>query len=604
MHAWPEYMNNWIISGILTLCYLTTTGQSAVDSVRSYKELNILLQNARKEYVSKENKTVEDDRKMATLYYKLATREEEIYNYKMAFEYYTSSLSYFKKTRDTAQVYEIQKKIAERYKAAEMYEEALELYHDLLDYYKKQKDLTNQAYILNDIAKVHSERGAIDEEQLYINRAIKINEKINDTTLLITFVLDKVRNYELLNELDSALMYAFKAFQLSNAIEDKSSVSKSLYLVGYLNKLKTDYEKAVKYLVKSEEIYQGSSLSRDRLAIYTQLADSYSKIDDNKNAFKYSVMASDLNNAILKNDIDEARDNAAIKYGTFQTKYENEILAKDIASNAQRNINQKRALYILTAGLTILLLLIYYLVRFYTQKIRTEKIINSQKEEINNQRIRELQDNIKISSMQSMIEGQEIERERIAKDLHDSLGGLLSTIKLHFDSVKAKNGKINKVIAYQNANALLDTAVDEVRSISHNLQPGSLKKLGLVAAIRDLINRFNGPNYPEIDFQHYLIQDDMDNITKLSIYRIVQELLHNAIKHAKASEILLQINVEDDELVIQCEDDGIGFDPNNLKRKGMGMENIRSRINYLKGSMSVDSKEGEGTSYLIHIKYK
>ncbi len=578
--------------------------QTEVDSIISYKDLNMLLQKARKEYVSKENKTIEDDRKMANLYYTLAGREEERHNYRMSFEYYTNSLQYYKKSRDSSFVYDIQRKIADRYSQAAMYEEALDLYRELLEYHEKKGDLTMQAFIYNDIAKVHRERGAIDDEQIFLNKAIELNNEINDTSLLITFVMDKVNNYESLDEVDSALMYAFKSFQLSNAINDKAQLSKSLYLIGYLNKLKTDYEKAIKYLSKSEEIFQGSSLSRDKLAIYNQLSDSYSKIDDHENAFKYSVMASELNDAILKKDIEEANDNAAIKYGTYQTKYENELLAKDIANNAQRNLNQKRALYILTAGLTVLLLLIYYLVRFYTQKIRTEKIITSQKEEINDQKIRELQDNLKISSMQSMIEGQEIERERIAKDLHDSLGGLLSTIKLHFDSVKAKNGKINKVTAYQHANALLDTAVDEVRSISHNLQPGSLKKLGLVAAIRDLINRFNGPNYPEVDFQHYRVPEDMDNITKLSIYRIVQELLHNAIKHARASEILLQINVEDDELVIQCEDDGIGFDPENLQRKGMGMENIKSRINYLKGALSIDSMEGEGTSYLIHIKYK
>ena len=94
------------------------------------------------------------------------------------------------------------------------------------------------------------------------------------------------------------------------------------------------------------------------------------------------------------------------------------------------------------------------------------------------------------------------------------------------------------------------------------------------------------------------------NMISLSIYRVIQELLHNTIKHAKANEILIQINTEDEELVIQFEDDGLGYDTNNLKRKGMGLENIQSRINYLKGQISVHSNPGEGTSTLIHVRYK
>jgi len=87
----------------------------------------------------------------------------------------------------------------------------------------------------------------------------------------------------------------------------------------------------------------------------------------------------------------------------------------------------------------------------------------------------------------------------------------------------------------------------------------------------------------------------------LSIFRVIQELLYNSIKHAKATDILIQINKENNELVIQFEDDGIGFDMENLKHKGMGLENMKSRINFLKGTISFNSKEGEGLSVLIHV---
>ncbi|MBK8628505.1 MAG: ATP-binding protein [Saprospiraceae bacterium] len=90
----------------------------------------------------------------------------------------------------------------------------------------------------------------------------------------------------------------------------------------------------------------------------------------------------------------------------------------------------------------------------------------------------------------------------------------------------------------------------------------------------------------------------------LSVYRIIQELLNNSLKHAQAHEILIQINTEDDELVIQYEDDGIGFEQNNLRRKGMGLENIKSRVNYMHGTITMDSENAQGMSVLIRIKFQ
>ncbi|MBT8191117.1 MAG: sensor histidine kinase, partial [Bacteroidia bacterium] len=242
----------------------------------------------------------------------------------------------------------------------------------------------------------------------------------------------------------------------------------------------------------------------------------------------------------------------------------------------------------------------YYIVRFYSEKINTAKIIEEQTEKINLQKITELKDRIRINSMQSMIEGQELERERIAKDLHDSLGGLLSTIKLQIDNIKSKsNGKLDEK-EVETTTHLLDAAVGEVRTISQNLQPGALSRLGLIPAIQDLVNRYDGKYGPEIDLQHFDIPIKMNQNLALGIYRVVQEILTNAIKHARASEILVQLNRKGEEIIIHIEDDGVGFDQKK-RYQGMGLENIRSRVNYLKGNMEIDSRVKEGTSFIIHI---
>jgi signal transduction histidine kinase len=204
--------------------------------------------------------------------------------------------------------------------------------------------------------------------------------------------------------------------------------------------------------------------------------------------------------------------------------------------------------------------------------------------------------------MRSVIEGQEIERERIAKDLHDSLGGLLSTIKLQFDNIGVQKN-ISDTKEFIKGRELLDSAVTEVRSISRNLQPSSLVNMGLVAAIKDLINRFETDGPPEIEFQHYEVPQKMDKMIALSIYRIIQELLTNSLKHARAKEILIQLNADGDEMVIQYEDDGVGFDEKQNSKMGMGLENIHSRVNYLHGSITFDTAQGHGVAVLIRLKY-
>lgn len=589
---------------IILLFALEAYAQVNLDSTYTRDQLETLLQSARVNYGLKTEKSISDHRYLADVYYLNAQYADRTFNHRRSFDFFLSALKFYKIAGDSTKVNKINHAIALRYKKAGLYQESENIYRQILEYHQRVGDLKMEATILFDMAQLYQERGDLELEQKYINAAIKVNNQLKDTSLLIRFMMEKVNSYLRLNELDSALWVAFKAFSISEKANDTEKMSQSLYEIGNINRMNLDYSKAVKNLNLSLDVLPYKPYDETRLKLYRSLSDIYDRLNDFKMAYLFESRYAELNDSILQKSRDEALENAAIKNNVEQTKKDMALLEVENEMIEQKNRNQSTALYIMAAGLTMLLILIYYTVRFYTQKIQTEKIISKQNEEINNQKIRNLEDEVKINSMQSMIEGQEIERERIAKDLHDSLGGLLSTIKLQFDSVGSKNSGIRFVKEYVKANKLLDTAVSEVRTISHNLQPGALMNLGLVPAINDLINRFDGENYPEIDFQYYGLPEKLDNMVALSIYRIIQELFHNAIKHSNANEILLQINKVNDEIIIQFEDDGIGFDIKTMNKKGMGLENIQSRINYLKGSLELDSSPGKGTSYLIHLKYK
>lgn len=582
----------------IILCFTSNMMYSQFhrDSTYSYSDLNKILEMAR---------TNNDQNTLAEVYIKLGDYEGDIFSeYEKSLEYYQRALEYFKVQKDKDGINTANHAIARRYIDAGFNNEASEILENLVTLYSVGNKKLKLAQVYFDLSSLYKARGDMIKRAEYLNKAIELSKQYKDPNFELKIIFEKILNFEDQGDLDSALVQSFEAFKLSNIIGNKDLIAKSLYHIGLINKLEKNYLRAIKYMTDCEVIIPFQPYSETRKSLYRELAEVYAKSGKHKEGFAYLEKYTALNDSILNKNRHESLTNLAMKYGTQDIKSNIALLKIEKEYADERNQAQRRTLYILAIGLFVVLVSIYFIVKFYDQRISTAKIISDQKEQINHQKIRELEDNMKMNSMRSVITGQEIERERIAKDLHDSLGGLLSTIKLQFDNVRSKKQELAHLKEYNHAHKLLDTAVDEVRTISRNLQPGSLHDLGLVSAIKDLINRFEGDNYPEIDFQYYEMPDKMDKMISLSIYRIIQELLNNSLKHAQATEILIQINTEDNELVIQYEDDGVGFDQNNLKRKGMGLENIKSRVNYMHGSLIMDSKQGEGMSVLIRIRYQ
>ena len=593
-YRFPQYLIVQTFLWALLLC-TTLSAQTRIDSTYSFTQLNDNLKKAR------DTKNISE---LAINYYLLANFEAEINaNQIQAFDYYTRAIEYYRILDDIEKINEIKYIIGNRYADAGLYKEAIDQYEELLTYYKENDNLYMRTNLRAKLADVYHITGDIDQEYEYLNQSIELNRTLRDTSLMIDFMLKKSRNYLTLNEKDSALIMSYQAFKIANTIDDKNRLSKSLFNIAQINLENKEYTKALKYYRDAEKIIPKKAYSLDRRDIYMKLSEVYDTLDRHKDAYAYALKYAYINDSILNHDKVQAEYKLALRFETNEKKKDIANLEQEKEKEQEKNKQQRRALYLLSAGLAMLLALVYFIIRFYTTRIKTEKIITQQEKEIRMRKIQTLEDDVKMKGMQSMIAGQEMERERIAQDLHDSLGGLLSTVKLQFDSVQARHAEIKDLVEYQNANKLLDSAVEEVRSISRNLQPGALAELGLVPALKDLINNFDGDHYPEVDLQVYDVPKKINNIVALSIFRVIQELLYNSVKHAKATEILIQINKENDELVIQFEDDGIGFDMENLKHKGMGLENMKSRINFLKGTISFDSKQGEGLSVLIHVDY-
>ncbi len=203
-----------------------------------------------------------------------------------------------------------------------------------------------------------------------------------------------------------------------------------------------------------------------------------------------------------------------------------------------------------------------------------------------------------------MLDGQEDERQRIAGDLHDRLGSMLATVKMHFnvlDDNIVNMGEKN-VNQYRRANALLDEACEEVRKISHNLSTGMIMSFGLVPALQELGESVGSTGKMNCKILVYGLHERLETFVEISIYRMVQELFSNILKHAQAKNVTVQLNRLENALTITVEDDGVGFNvEDKMKGSGMGLKSVLLRIEKLKGNFTVDSNPGKGTIAILEL---
>jgi signal transduction histidine kinase len=210
-----------------------------------------------------------------------------------------------------------------------------------------------------------------------------------------------------------------------------------------------------------------------------------------------------------------------------------------------------------------------------------------------------------LAATEAVLKVEEQERIRLAKDLHDGLGGMLSGIKYAFQTMKG-----NLVMTPDNQQSfersmdMLDSSIKEMRRVAHNMMPEALVKFGLNIALKDFCNDINRSGALQVSYQSIGIENAViEQTTAITIYRIVQELINNIMKHAAAKSAIVQVSKTSDAVIrITVEDDGKGFDPVIIQEaKGIGWSNIHSRVKYLKGKVDVRSEVGKGTSVLIEL---
>ncbi|WP_276165678.1 tetratricopeptide repeat-containing sensor histidine kinase [Zobellia alginiliquefaciens] len=328
-------------------------------------------------------------------------------------------------------------------------------------------------------------------------------------------------------------------------------------------------------------------------------ARSFAKLDDYKNAYAVMTQLSGVNHQINTKQQREIIKELEIQYETLEKEKAISSLEEDQLIKAAELKRQKTVQKAFLIGFLVILIPIIALLYVYYQKIQTQSELNKKQEIINQQKVTTLKQEQELNLIKASIDGQDEERKRIAQELHDSIGGNLAGIKLQVASMTSESDR------WKDINGQLDETYQLVRDISHTLIPKKFRQNAFSDLIREYIASISRSGTLKIGFHPHPEVDinAIDDTVQMELFKMIQELMTNTLKHAEASKVDLHLSLLNHELSLLFEDNGKGFDT-TATNHGIGFENIQSRITQLNGTLHIDSTPNRGTVIAIEIPIK
>ncbi len=476
--------------------------------------------------------------------------------------------------------------------------EAIKLTAECYQFYKSSGDLLNEARAVTQLGAGHQHKLDYDKAIAYVEEGLKKSILLGDKKLefenrmLITQLLGNLGRVEKVIEQAELILNA------ENKLGWTDHRSEANFLIGSVLVRDGRDKEALPYLRESvDAIEETNDLAYRANELLSQV---YLRLNQTSKAYEHLQRANEITNELYSKEKYAMANQIAVKYQTYEKEKVIKELEEEKEISAFKLTQRTRFFIVLSILLALAAFAAFNYFRLQKHKYNTERLLGEQKEKIAKQKINELENSLRIENLQAMITGQEAERTRISTDLHDSLGGMLSTLKLHYDALQIEHEKLGEDKDYLRVMNLIDEACKDVRDISRNLKPTALEKLGMTAALKDLVNRYRVRGTLDISINTNNVDGMLNEETKLHVYRIIQELLNNALKHAQATEIDVFVNRTEEELIVMVQDNGKGFDPSIVK-KGLGLGNLQSRVNVLSGEMEIDTSISRGTSISVHI---
>lgn len=624
--------NKSTIDSVKVNAYLTISGNIINSSPDS---AFLFAQKAMK--IAKKNKDIKSQIQAENMFGNCYQRQGK---YDMALKAYNRCMKLAEQINDLRGLSQVTNNIGIVYTNKGEYDKALEIYQESMEYERKRKNRNGEAEALNNIGVIHYYMGNMDQTIKYFEEAVVIEEELGNDHLLkkgynnlgalldytkdfdealkyyqkalaiseklhdkqeISIALNNIAGiYQSKGKYDQAKEFYLRSLKIKNELGDKNGASTTYFNLGTLEEKKNNADKAIEYYKKSLEISESINSKLNIKEATKNLAASYEKKGQFQIALLYHKKFAAIKDSLLNEEKAKAVAEMETKYQTIEKEKlllaeknksaelakENAIKEKNVAVQKKKTAEAEEAeaksrnvAIGLAGGVIALFFLGLFIIQRNRRKAQAEKdaIIIQEREK----------------GLHAVIDAAESERRRIAKDLHDGIGQQLTGVKMAMQQLSGENEKIKSI-----ENIINETSL-EVRSLSHRMMPKMLEEDGLLPALEDLFKKTFDLNNIRYEFNSIGLENRVSEKIELSVYRVVQEIVNNILKHAQASQIMIDVMRKTDKLIVLIEDNGKGFDPN--KKSGLGLQNMETRLSTIGGKITIDSEIGKGSSFTINI---
>ena len=467
------------------------------------------------------------------------------------------------------------------YDDTKSYQKAIEYHLKARKIYEKLNDAYLKGAVYNNLGNSYSNLNQQDSAMYYFRNAIHQHLQAEDEYGLSIAYSGYATQLQLMGSYDSSLVYHFKALDLKDKMNEISGLSNTHVNIADIFLEKKDDANFIHHIMKAKDIAEKNNLKKDQINIYHTLA-KYYELKDVQVSYDYFKRFNIIKDSVFN-------ENSSRQIAELNTKYETG--KKEIKLREQELLLARKNLLIWGIAASLILVLLTTLYLFKRSRFRQQRRL--QEEVMKQQDI----------ATKSVIAAEENERKRIAADLHDGVGQMMSAAKMNLSVFEAELPFTSAVQKgrFENVIAIVDECCNEIRSVSHQMMPNALLKSGLASAIKEFIDKIDN-RVIRVTLHTEGLNERIDSNIETVLYRVIQECVNNVLKHSKANQLDISLIKDKDGIAATIEDNGSGFVvPDINQSSGIGLKNMVSRIAFLKGTVEIDSSPGKGTLIAIHV---
>jgi two-component system, NarL family, sensor kinase len=502
--------------------------------------------------------------------------------YDVAAKNYYEAVAILEKTNERKRLALVYNEVAKLYRKTKDLDRSLENYNKALAIFQQLRDSSGVSMIMNESGVVFEYKEDYEEAIRRYQISLKIAQALKDS-VGISYALNFIAGVQAIQgKYDEAEKNLLQVIEIRKRLKDSFAIALTYTDLGATLNAKGDYAKATDYLTASnriaEQIHYPELISNN----YNELGSIAEKQGNYQKSLEYFQKRAAIRDSLFTLEKTKQVEELNTKYETV--KKEQKI------QQQQFKITRQNFFIAAIAGLLVLGILLGYsqYKRYrFKQEAKMKTALMKQQE----------------LATKAVIEAEEEERQRIARDLHDGVGQMMSAAKMNLSAFESeiKFNSDEQKLSFEKIIHLVDDSCKEVRHVSHNMMPHALLKNNLASAIRDFIDKIDKKTLA-IHFYTEGLDERLDANAETVLYRVIQECVNNVIKHAGATTLDISVIRDKDGISATIEDNGKGFDTTDKEKfEGIGLKNILTRVEYLKGTAEFDSAPGRGTAIGLHV---